>query len=128
MTTIPETPARRLWPGQRPPRVEHPAPEVTNRPATAEEIPRGARTVQTVAERHGWMVAVTYARGTKPGRSATVVDSIALRFRRGEVRAWAVWLDGKFDEARLLYPGELPLPMTVSALCGQLSLPMDGAS
>lgn len=103
--------------------TEHPAPEVPCRLATDDEVPRGARTVVRLAEGAGWTVAATYTRGTKPGRTRKVVDSIALRLRRGDVRAWAVWLDGKFDQAQVLPSGGAPISTTVAALREALAQP-----
>lgn len=85
--------------------MDWPAPEVACRLAEPGEIPRGAAAVLAVAEAAGWTVEPTYARGTsvagpnsKP-RHGRVVDSIALRMRRGLDRAVAVWVDGRFDLA-----------------------------
>ncbi len=76
------------------------------RDATDAEIPGGARQVRKLAETHGWLVRATYARGTTPDRRVRkemrpgkVVDSLALRMRRGRERAVAVWIDAKFDVA-----------------------------
>jgi hypothetical protein len=79
-----------------------PAPEVGARVAAVLEIPAGARRVARVAEGAGWAVVATYARGTLPGRTPRVIDSLALRMRRGARRAAAVWHDGRFDTAVLL--------------------------
>lgn len=80
-----------------------PAPEVPARPATDGEMPRAAKLAQRRAESAGWSVMATYARGTRPTGTANkpgaVVDSIALRLRRGRERAVAVWTDGAFDFA-----------------------------
>jgi hypothetical protein len=51
------------------------------------------------AERAGWTVQVTYARGTRDGRPPKVVDSVAVRLGRQGVRAYAVWVDGKVESA-----------------------------
>lgn len=87
----------RIWPGDEPVAPPHPAPEVPCRPATDDEIPRGARPVRKQAEAAGWTVRATFARGTRPGRTLVVVDSLVLRMRRGGELAAAMWLDGKFE-------------------------------
>jgi len=109
----------RVWPGDEPPKL-HPAPEVVHRPAAQDEIPGGARAIEKLAARHGWRVVPTYARGTRAGRPPRVVDSIALRLRREGVRAWAVWLDGKFDTAMVLRDGELPHEVRLAAIREEL--------
>lgn len=87
--------------------TDHSAPEVGARPARDEEIPRGARSIITLAEKHGWAVGVSYARGTDSvGRRPPfkVVDSIVVRgnlfTRAGEYwlhsKLSAHWIDGKF--------------------------------
>ncbi|MBB4689799.1 hypothetical protein [Amycolatopsis jiangsuensis] len=106
--------------------TEHPEPEVLCRPAADDELPRGARTVARLAEGAGWAVAATYSRGTKPGRGLPVVDSIALRVRRDGVRAWAVWLNGKFDQAQMLPVGGMPVATTVAGLREVLAAPSAG--
>lgn len=79
----------------------HPAPVVPCRLAEPGEVPRGAKPVRAAAEAAGWAVVATYARGTRWTKSGpgTLVDSLALRmsYRRGERRAVAVWLNGRFD-------------------------------
>jgi hypothetical protein len=81
-------------------------PEVWARPATADEIPRGARAVVKAAEAAGWAVTVTYARGTYvfAKKPAAVVDSVLLRMAHGDRRAAAHWLDGGFDDAYVWSP------------------------
>lgn len=77
-----------------------PAPEVACRLAEPGEVPTGARRVAAVAQRGGWRVVATYARGTWPAyRVPRVVDNLALRmwFPDG-ARAVAVWLDGKYEQ------------------------------
>ena len=47
----------------------------------------------------GWSVALTYARGTKldrRGRPGAVVDSVAVRLRRGHHRAVGIWEGSAF--------------------------------
>lgn len=99
-----------------------PAPEVVARLATVSEVPRGALVVQRAAQRAGWLVVPTYARGTalaargKPGK---VVDSLALRMRRPSdgLRAVAVWIDGGFCIGYAWRPGvEWPGKVNVTDL------------
>lgn len=93
-----------------------PAPEVPTRLATDVEIPTGARRVAKVAATAGWAVVATYARGTCPGRTPHVVDSLALRMRRGRHRAVAVWHGTKFTFACAW--GETAIEMVnVTRLC-----------
>ena len=79
--------------------VPHPAPEIACRVTAGQEIPRGALTVRKAALGAGWSVVATYARGTQWTRSGpgAVVDSLALRMRRGLLAAVAVWVSGRFD-------------------------------
>jgi hypothetical protein len=87
----------RRWQGDDPALETFPEPEVWARPATAGEMPRNAIALRHVAELTGWRVDVTYARGTYATRStARVVDSLAVRMRRGDVRLVGIWHDGKF--------------------------------
>jgi hypothetical protein len=51
------------------------------------------------ADAAGWAVQATYARGTKldrQGGPGKVVDSLAVRLRRGPDRGVAVWSGGVF--------------------------------
>jgi hypothetical protein len=60
-------------------------------------MPRNAIRLVVNAEARGWRVEVTYARGALAGvRSARVVESIAVRMARGNVRAVGIWHDGGF--------------------------------
>jgi hypothetical protein len=89
-------PARR-WQGDEPALETFPEPEVWARPARLAEIPKTARTLMALGTLHGWRVETTYARGTYATRStARVVDSIAVRMRRGNMRLIGIWHDGKF--------------------------------
>ena len=76
-----------------------PTPEVPARVASDAEVPAGARRVAMGAIAAGWVVAATYARGTHPGRTPRVVDSLALRMWRHRQRAVAVWQDARFSFA-----------------------------
>lgn len=103
-----KTPATR-WAAERWDRVEYPAPEVGARLAGAQEVPRGALSVKLAAERAGWVVVCTYARGwlshATSGAPLRVVDSLALRMRHPDGRrAVAVWHDGRFDLAYRILP------------------------
>lgn len=73
--------------------------EIACRDAEPAEIPRGARGVMAVAQEHDWRVRCTYARGVPSSRIARVVDSVAVRMRRDNRGAWAVWEDSKFHSA-----------------------------
>lgn len=108
----------RQW--DEPPPVPHPAPLITSRPSTDDEIPRAAQSVRKLAEAHGWHVEAQYARGSRPGRTVRVVDSIALRMRRDGTRMWAVWLDGKFGAGQILRPGAIPVIATLTAIREEL--------
>lgn len=74
-----------------------PSPEVSCRLARPTEVPLGARRVQGAAEAAGWVVVVTYARGTTVAgkdKHRALVDSIALRMRsifKPDLRAVATW-------------------------------------
>jgi len=67
-------------------------PEVTNRPATAEETPKPAADLAKLAVECGWETVVTYARGTTDSDQPKLVHSIAVRMQRGAQRAVAVWM------------------------------------
>ena len=72
----------------------HPAPLVPMRPAVEAELPSAARTVRALAEANGWLVRPTYALGWTPhsNRSPSkLVHSVALRMRRGDSVAVALW-------------------------------------
>ena len=82
--------------------VPWPEPEVRARPATDEEIPRGAKPMVKLAEANGWEYRVRYARGTLPigglqWNPGHVVDGVALFARRGDFHLVAAWFEGKFD-------------------------------
>lgn len=117
MTTTYAMPERQWEKPEKPP---HPAPEVTSRPAEDDETCRPAATLRKLALANGWGVATIYARGTRPGRTLRVVDSLALRLRRDGVRMWAVWLDGKFDAAQIHRPGGLPISVPLGAIRNEI--------
>lgn len=88
------------------PEYVHPAPEIPMRLAAEDEVRGTARGVQRLAQAHGWVVVVTYCRGTIPIKRGTVmsagrvVDSLALRCRHADgSRLAVVWLDGAFGMA-----------------------------
>ena len=73
-----------------------PAPEVRARPALDHEIPRNASLLADLAVANGWVVRITYARGSWPIRDGfKTVDSIAVRMHR-EGALVGVWHDGRF--------------------------------
>jgi hypothetical protein len=77
-----------------------PAPEVVAREANAEEVPASAKRLAKRAEEVGWTVGVVYSRGTTPQGAkwepGPVVDTVAVRARRGDRAVVALWRDGKF--------------------------------
>lgn len=75
------------------------SPEVIARAASAAETPRNAANLAALATEQGWSVRTTYARGTLPGRTSRVVDSVAVRMSRQGWPAAAIWIDGKFWRA-----------------------------
>lgn len=99
---------RRTW---EPARVEpHPPPNVACRLADPAEVPRGASALARAAERAGWSVRVTYARGTRLGASGKPlggpVDSICVRGRRDGEHFAATWValqPGKYTGESVLY-------------------------
>lgn len=75
-------------------REEVPPPRVPARPAVAEELPTGARTVQTAALAHGWDVRAIYSLGPVLNDAYQVireVEVISLRMSRGGQRLVACW-------------------------------------
>jgi hypothetical protein len=86
----PEIPARDLEPG--------------------DAMPRTAPALVAFAEAHGWKVRTTYAKGwTAPvyytdngpragelRKASALVESVAVRVRRGITGAYALWIDGRF--------------------------------
>jgi len=87
--------------------VSHPAPEVTARPAAAEEIPTGAKRVMKAALAAGWEVNPTYARGHamgSRGETKGLTHSLALRMclPGTRYRAAAVWTAAATSEAPAL--------------------------
>ena len=59
-----------------------PEPVVAARDASCDEVPKPAKKLSDVALANGWAVRVVYA------RSASYVESVTVRCRRGE--AWAI--------------------------------------
>ncbi len=78
--------------------ADHPAPEVSTRDATDDEIGSGASRVRSQAARCGWETRVTYARGNK-------IDHVGLKWSTGglielvAVRATCVGVDGRWYRA-----------------------------
>lgn len=69
-------------------------------------VPRGAKSLQAVAESHGWMVsALTFCRGPWPyRRDFRQADSCVMRMRRWRCggslqRLYVTWIDAKFHGA-----------------------------
>jgi hypothetical protein len=73
-----------------------PDPEVPSRPATLEEIPRGAKTIGVAATRGGFDCRATYARGPRVDQYWHVVeisDSVMIRGRHEDGRRFgAMWI------------------------------------
>lgn len=94
-------------------------PEVRARPASDDEVPRGARTVINLARKAGWDCTATYARGPWLDADGVnvpyVVDSIVVRFAKGEQRAAATWIrkptgdPDAYEFSSAHWPGELGL-------------------
>ena len=110
---------QRTWTSSEPVlQPPHPEPEVRCRLATDAEVPRTAKALRDKATAAGWEVVATYSRGNQlyaNGKPGGVVDCLALRMRRGDERAVAVWVDGKFDVAHLWRERSGVLPSTVGA-------------
>ena len=113
--------------------IAYAPPEIIARAATPDETPGVAVSLRKLADRNGWDVTVTYARGTTHTTQPRLVHSIAVRMRRGHQRAVAVWtapvgplkLSWKFElGARLgrwkclfsLQEGVLPIKLGNAAL------------
>lgn len=78
--------------------MHHPPPEVTARPATADETPRSARALMKKAQERGWDLHTTYARGTDIAKKdQRVVDSIMVQLTKTPLRAVAVFHDGSYE-------------------------------
>ena len=79
-----------------------PEPELPSHPVTDGcPVPSAAEKFAAKAAGYGWTVRATHARGpvvhASHGTVTRIVDSIAIRITRGHRRAYAVWVDGKFD-------------------------------
>lgn len=105
----------RAWrEAKNPPLEPWPAPEVAAREVAASDAPNGPARLARALTGAGWSVTVTYARGTIPnaqGRPGRVVDSWAVRARRGTCRAAALWTGetGKISSDCVLVTGDRPL-------------------
>lgn len=130
MTVTEEMPA---WRGRRlaelaayheAPPVPEPLPEPEVRAVVVDaddpRVPRNARLFGAVAERAGWAVRVSYARGpveVSPGRAdrrIKIVDSIMVRCDRDQIVIAAYWQDGKAEYGALLKPGAVYRHLTVT--------------
>jgi hypothetical protein len=94
--------------------TEIPAPEVPARPIALADCPGGAQQVWRKAEKEGWTVVGTYAKGPwlyADGTGFKIVESVMLRLFHYPNRVWmtAIWLtDSKgvygFESAWALFP------------------------
>ena len=89
-----------------------PPPEVTSRDGATGPVPKTAQALADLAAANGWAVQVTYARGPRMhsahGKFLRMVDSIAVRMRRGDQLAFGFWTAGKFDNATGWTFGKMP--------------------
>lgn len=74
----------------------HPAPECAETlELTDERVPAAARSLARAADGAGWQYLVTYARGAslvgKACEPGPVVETVALRLRKGNARGVATW-------------------------------------
>ena len=104
---------RAEWEAANADRVNEDAPDMKDIPepevlATTivigdERLPGGAKTIYKLAEKHGWQVLATYARGpwlhASGDRYTGVVDHVRLRMTRGDLLLSASWRDTKFENA-----------------------------
>lgn len=78
-----------------PPPVPHPAPVVSATEIRHDSAPSVVQSFMRWAIERGWICTLTYARGTTLDRRARgtgkLVDSFAVRMRRGGRRAVAIW-------------------------------------
>ncbi len=87
------------------PKPEWPAPEVSCRPATEDEIPKGARSIIKLAEANDWFISrKTYAKGTSPTGGlqwllGEPVGSFVLGVSKGDLKVAACWVGGSFSFA-----------------------------
>jgi hypothetical protein len=106
-----------------------PPPELPAHPvADGCPIPDAAARFAARAAEYGWMVLTTHARGpvvhATHGTVTRVVDSIAVRITRGHQRAYACWVDGKFNNpATSLDPGEHPVLHGAEDIKAHISTP-----
>jgi hypothetical protein len=89
-----------------------PAPEVPMRVIAAGSLPSAPAKLLSKLRSASWVVVVTYARGSVPDaqrRPGRVVGSFALRCRRGDRRAVAIWwqsMAGKLETQGVLVWGD----------------------
>lgn len=77
---------------------DHGSVDVAARPATPEEIPASAASMAKLAQKAGFEISVTYAKGLDPDvRHPIVTESVAVRMRHPDTRITATWhcKDGK---------------------------------
>ena len=99
---------------------------------TERGVPRNAAALIDKAKKNGWTVRVTTGGGVLTNRNGSkVVESLAVRLRRGSERAFGVWIDGKYNNgqsSRVLHTGRTAFPprkQTLSGL-GTLVIAEDG--
>lgn len=84
-------------------RPEWPAPEVPCRPATEDEIPKGAKSILKLAEANEWVIGrSTYAKGYLPiainnWTPGNLVESYVFGAEREDLRVCASWVNSSFS-------------------------------
>jgi hypothetical protein len=85
-------------------------------------VPKNAAALIERAKANGWTVRVTTGGGVLTNRNGSrVVESLAVRLRRGSERAYGVWIDGKFDNgqsSQVLHTGRTAFPPRKQTLSG----------
>jgi hypothetical protein len=81
-----------------PPAEPYPAPVVSSRDGAVGPSKTAVAALVKLAEAHGWVTEVTYAKGSFPhastGRPGAPKESLAVRMARGTERAVAVYVGG----------------------------------
>jgi hypothetical protein len=89
---------------------------------TDKGVPRNAAALIDKAKANGWTVRITTSGGVLTNRNGSkVVESLAVRLRRGSERAFGVWIDGKFDNgqsSQVLHTGRVAFPPRKQTLSG----------
>jgi hypothetical protein len=89
---------------------------------TDKGVPRNAAALIDKAKANGWTVRITTGGGVLTNRNGSkVVESLAVRLRRGSERAFGVWIDGKFDNgqsSQVLHTGRVAFPPRKQTLSG----------